>query len=133
MLELIFVGFWLVLTLQEPHGSRMALDCKRVVGRSRQAWDCKGEVVGRDRREGRCRWGRVLVRGRKVLEGGGRQALGRYRKVWVQSKKVLERNTLVLVEHRQILVLHMRALQVLVLHMRVLQVLALRMMALHFC
>ena len=111
----------------------MALDCKRVVGRSRQAWDCKGEVVGRDRREGRCRWGRVLVRGRKVLEGGGRQALGRYRKVWVQSKKVLERNTLVLVEHRQILVLHMRALQVLVLHMRVLQVLALRMMDLHFC
>ena len=120
MLKLILVGFSFVLTLLEPHGSRMALDCKRVVGRSRQAWDCKGEVVGKDRREGRCRWGRVLVRGRKVLEGGGRQALGRYRKVWVQSKKVLERSKLVVGLHRKVLELHRK---VLVPHM----------MALHFC
>ena len=87
----------------------MALGCKRGAGQSKQVWGCI--VLGESRMEGMSRL--VLEGGTTVSEADGRQASGRGRKVWVQSRKVLERNKLVVGLHRKVLVP--------------------RMMALHFC
>ena len=84
----------------------MALGCKRGAGQSKQVWGCM--VVGESRMEGTSRW--VLEEGTTVSEVDGRQASGRGRKVWVQSRKVLERNKLVVGLHRKVLVPHMMVL-----------------------
>ena len=60
--------------------------------------------------EGKSSW--VLAGDTTVSEVDGRhwQASGRGRKGWVQSRKVLERNKLVVELHTKDLVLHMMAL-----------------------